>query len=160
MLGKLMSGELSSWEPITGTDMPVTIYGRQSNSGTHSFVKKKLGIEFSRDAKEMSGNAQILESVKLDRSAIGYVGAGYISAAGEGPAGGGIKILKIAGNGQAAVSPVDKSAIHSGLYYFQRPLFQFIPVKSWEKVQPFLQFEMSEAGKALIEKEGYYNIQK
>lgn len=160
MLSKIMSGEYPSWKPLTGKDIPVTIYGRQSNSGTHSFIKKKLKIEFSRDAKEMSGNAQILESVKLDVSGIGYVGAGYISAAGLSKNHTGIKVLKVATKGAAAVSPLDKAAILQHRYYFQRPLFQFIPAHSWEKVQPFLQFEMSKAGRELIEREGYYNINK
>lgn len=158
-LSKIMSGEYSSWEPVTGKNMPVTIYGRQSNSGTHSFIKQKLKIEFSRDAKEMNGNAQILESVRQDISGIGYVGAGYISENSMGQNNGGVKILKIAEKDKAAVSPLDKTAIQNHLYYFQRPLFQFIPARSWEKVQPFLQFEMSSAGQELIEKEGYYNVQ-
>jgi phosphate transport system substrate-binding protein len=60
-LTKVLSGEYKTWKKVTGQDIPVNIYGRQSNSGTHSFVSKKLKIEFSHDAKEMNGNAQIIE---------------------------------------------------------------------------------------------------
>src|SRR5690606_34869191 len=57
-LGKIMNGEITNWSEITDVDLAINIYGRQSSSGTHSFVKKKLKIEFTNAAKEMTGNAQ------------------------------------------------------------------------------------------------------
>lgn len=155
-LSKILSGEYKTWKSITGQNIPINIYGRQSNSGTHSFVRKKLKIEFSRDAKEMNGNAQIMEGVKMDASGIGYVGAGYILNDGNNQP---IKVLKISKfKGGPAVSPMDKKAIIAKKYYFQRPLFQFIPVTSWDKVSAFINFEKSAAGQKLIQASGYYII--
>lgn len=155
-LTKVLSGEYKTWKPVTGQDVAVNIYGRQSNSGTQSFVRRKLKIEFSRDAKEMNGNAQIMEGVKMDVSGIGYVGAGYIMHDGTDQP---IKVLKISKEkGEAAVSPLDKAAIVARKYYFQRPLYQFIPEKSWEKVSAFIDFEKSAAGRKLIQASGYYII--
>lgn len=156
-LAKILSGEHKNWKQASAGDNPITIYGRQSNSGTHSFVRKKLGIRFSRNAKEMNGNAQILEAIKQDVTGIGYVGAGYLINGYSSKSN--VKILKISGApGDKAISPLDAGAIQSQLYFFQRPLYQFIPATSWQKVQPFLQYEMSAEGKMIIEKEGYYNI--
>lgn len=158
-LAKILNGQYTTWQPVTGQDVPVTIYGRQSNSGTHSFVQKKLGINFSRNAKEMNGNAQILEAVKIDASAIGYVGAGYI-ARGTGASALPVKVLRIAQQaGTSAISPLDEAAIQQHTYFFQRPLYQFIPERSWSKVQSFIQYEMSADGKAQIRKDGYYIVQ-
>jgi phosphate transport system substrate-binding protein len=67
-LADLLSGKSRTWQQITGQSMAVNIYGRQNNSGTYSFVQKKLGIQFSSDAKEMNGNAQIIEGIKTDES--------------------------------------------------------------------------------------------
>lgn len=157
-LAKILSGEYADWKPLTGQELPITIYGRQSNSGTHSFVQKKLQIQFSRNAKEMNGNAQILESVKMDAAAIGYVGAGYI-ASGAGAKSSLVKILRIAEKpGSRSISPLDEQAIKQHLYYFQRPLYQFIPESSWEKVQSFVNYEMGAQGKRIIRREGYYII--
>lgn len=157
VLSNILSGNTTSWKAITGSDLPVNIYGRQSNSGTHQFIGRKMGISFSRAAKEMNGNAQIIEAVKMDPSGIGYVGAGYVS----GNLGIQVKVLSISTKpGQKAVSPMDAAAIKNGLYFFQRPLFQFIPQSSIEKVSDFLAFEQSEKGLDIIRKAGYYPVIK
>ncbi|MBA5791830.1 PstS family phosphate ABC transporter substrate-binding protein [Flavobacterium sp. xlx-214] len=158
-LGKILSGEITNWSEITDSNLPINIYGRQSSSGTHSFVKKKLKIEFSNAAKEMTGNAQILEGVKADKSGIGYVGAGYV---GHDPAvNTAFKILKIKETKTSeAYSPIDPNTINNSLYFFQRPLYQFVLADSWEKVKPFIDFEKSAKGKKMIEEHGYYVIEK
>jgi len=154
-LGKVLNGNIQNWNELTTVDMPINIYGRQSSSGTYSFMKKKLKIEFAPKAKEMTGNAQIIEGVKADKSGIGYVGAGYLSSDSEDKQG--VKVLKIKKTAQdTAYSPVDAYAINNNLYYFQRPLYQFIIAKSWEKVKPFIDFEIGDKGVQIIRDHGYY----
>lgn len=156
-LREIMSGQIFGWRKILALDLPINIYGRQSSSGTHSFIKKKLGIEYSPKAKEMTGNAQIIEGIKMDKSGIGYVGAGYIS---KNPAQNkGIKVLKIKEKSSAlAISPLDQQAIKDKAYYFQRPLYQFIPLNQWDKTQAFIEFETMGKGREIIENSGYYLI--
>lgn len=157
-LSKIMKGEIKNWSEVTEMDLPINIYGRQSSSGTHSFVKKKLKIEFTNAAKEMTGNAQILEGVKADKTGIGYVGAGYVAH--DPSASQGVKVLKIkADDSLGFISPMDQSAINAGTYFFQRPLYQFVLEKSWDKVRPFINFERSERGKTLIQDHGYYILE-
>jgi len=158
-LRKILNGEITDWKEVCGTDMPINIYGRQSSSGTHSFVKKKLKIEFTSAAKEMTGNAQIMEGVKADKSGIGYVGAGYVAH--DPAANQSVKILKIKETAESeARSPIDPETINKSLYFFQRPLYQFVLKESWEKVKPFIDFEKSPEGKKMIEDHGYYIIEK
>src|SRR5690606_32829979 len=45
-LGKILDGKIKNWSEITSNNLPINIYGRQSSTGTHSFVKKKLKIDF------------------------------------------------------------------------------------------------------------------
>lgn len=158
-LGKILSGVYTSWKPLTGEDLPINIYGRQSNSGTHSFIKQKLKIEFSAHAKEMNGNAQIMEAVKVDKSGIGYVGAGYVLGAAT-SSDNIVKVLKIAAPGGKAISALDETAILNNQYFFQRPLYQFIRKASAEKVASFIAFEKSAAGLAIIKSSGYYPVNK
>ena len=86
----MLNGEYQNWSSLCDEDLPITIYGRQSNSGTHDYVEKKLDIDFTPYAKQMNGNAQILEAIKADHSGIGYVGAGYVIHGGSK----GIKVLR------------------------------------------------------------------
>ncbi|MDX2173625.1 MAG: substrate-binding domain-containing protein [Bacteroidota bacterium] len=155
-LKKVLSGEYKNWSVLTTKKLPINIYGRQSNSGTYDFVKKKLKIQFSPYAKQMNGNAQILEAIKVDNSGIGYVGAGYIMKGYEN----GIKILTIYTDYSQATSPLDAEKIAANSYFFQRPLYQYYRTNNYQKIKPFLDFEKSDAGKKIILTSGYYPILK
>ncbi|OQP63859.1 phosphate ABC transporter substrate-binding protein [Niastella vici] len=156
-LGKILSGEYNNWVTLTGKNLPINIYGRQSNSGTHDFVKQKLAIDFSPYAKEMNGNAQIIEAVKADRSGIGYVGAGYVMEAGKSNQK--IKVLKIVTSKNAlAQLPSAPEAVIKNSYYFKRPLYQFIKKEAREKAAAFLAFEKSDTGRAIIRSAGYFPV--
>lgn len=155
-IGKILSGEINNWATITDNKMPITIYGRQSNSGTHDYVKSILSIKFSPYSKQMNGNAQIIEAIKADESGIGYVSAGYVLKG----ATTGIKVLKVYSGNSMAVSPLDAIKIASGEYFFQRPLFQYFRKDDFQKIKPFLDFEKSENGAKIIQLSGYYPVGK
>ncbi|MDF7821398.1 substrate-binding domain-containing protein [Runella sp. MFBS21] len=151
-LRNIFSGKIRQW---TFKQLPMTIYGRQSNSGTHSYLKQKLGIDFSLYAKEMNGNAQIIEAVKADKGGIGYAGAGYVIKNGK-QQGTGFKILKVYEKNALAYSPLDFDAVVHKKYYFQRPLYQYILKSSYAKALPLLTFEKSIEGQKIIINNGYF----
>lgn len=154
-LAGILNGKYKNWYPLTGKKMPINIYGRQSNSGTHDFIKNRLNINFTPYAKQMNGNAQILEAIKTDHSGIGYVGAGYVMHG----SGDGIKVLTVyLSKNEKAISPLDAAMIAAGRYFFQRPLFQYYKTASYNKIKPFLDFEKSGSGKKIIESSGYYPV--
>jgi len=153
-IAKILNGTLNDWSKLNQAPNEIIIYGRQSNSGTHDFIKKVLGIQFSPYAKQMNGNAQILEAIKQDITGIGYVSAGYVI---NGNANG-IKVLKVYHENSSAISPLDLKAIASNKYFFQRPLFQYYRKNNFQKVEQFLQFEKSIIGKKIIQKSGYYPV--
>ena len=156
-LAFILNGNYKNWSSVTQKNMPINIYGRQSNSGTHDFIKKKLRIDFTPYAKQMNGNAQILEAIKTDHSGIGYVGAGYVAKGGIR----GIKVLTIySETNQPPVSPLDATMIAADKYYFQRPLFQYYKADSYNKIKPFIDFEKTDAGKKIIQSGGYYPVNK
>ena len=159
-LSKILDGSYQNWSTLCNTNKKINIYGRQSNSGTYDFVKNKLNIQFSVNAKEMNGNAQIIEAIKADGSGIGYVGAGYVlgSRTADGTP---IKVLKIGKtNNGPFYSPLDPEAVFSHLYYFRRHLFQYILSSSSDNAAAFIDFEESPAGAAIIKASGYYPIIK
>ncbi|MBL0358440.1 MAG: substrate-binding domain-containing protein [Chitinophagaceae bacterium] len=156
-LTNILAGHYKNWLPLTNKNKVINIYGRQSNSGTHDFIKKKLDIDFTPYAKQMNGNAQILEAIKADHSGIGYVGAGYVAKGSNK----GIKVLLVyPRKNQPAVSPLDAAMIAAGNYYFQRPLLQYYKADTYSKIKPFIDFEKSDEGKKIIQAAGYYPVNK
>ncbi len=155
-LGKIFSGEIQNWQQLDGSDGLISLYGRQSNSGTFMYFRERvLGKDYAPSIKQMNGNAQILEAVKADPNAIAYIGFGYLTDE-SGALRQGIKVLKLAAkSGQTAVSPLNRMAIKAGLYPLTRPLFQCTNGEPAGKIRAFYEFEKSEAGQKIITKNGY-----
>lgn len=155
-LGKIFSGEIQNWKQLDKKSGLVSLYGRQSNSGTFMYFRERvLGKDYSSDVKQMNGNAQILEAVKADPNAIGYIGFGYLTDE-TGALREGIKVIKLAKKGgENAISPLDKVAIKAGLYPLTRPLFQFTNGEPSGKIRAFFDFENSPEGQKIIAKNGY-----
>lgn len=155
-LALILSGTEQNWNFLTQTNRPINIYGRQNNSGTYEYIKNKLNIKFSTNALQMSGNAQILEAIKVDNSGIGYVGAGYIMNGNHKD----LQVLKIYNDNTNAISPLDTKKILSGEYYFQRPLYQYYKKSDFKRIKPIFDFEKTKTGKKIIELSGYYPTNK
>lgn len=156
-LQALFSGQYRNWQQLNLPEGSITLYGRQSNSGTYDYLKAKLGIRFSPYAKEMNGNAQIIEAVMADKGGLGYVGAGYVMRDGK-QTDAGFRILKVYEPGKRARTPLEIEAVENGEYYFRRPLYQYILKTSYAKALPLLQFEQSAEGQRIIRANGYFPI--
>lgn len=155
-LGKIYAGDITDWQQIGGKPGIISLYGRQSNSGTFIYFREKvLGKDFSTALKQMNGTAQIIEAVKNDAGSIGYAGLGYVADQNGTPREG-FKVLKIAKKtGEKAFSPMDLEDIKAGFYPLTRPLYQFTDGLPTGKVLAFLEFEKSDFAKEIIQKNGY-----
>ena len=153
-IGKIYRGEVKNWSEVGGEDMAISLYGRQSNSGTYDFMKENVMFgEYSTSLKSMNGNAQIAESLAQDRSGIGYIGVGYAREAT------GIKVLKVAATGSTKYyGPLDSMDVKSGRYPITRPLNQYVDGMPKGAVKDFLVFELSSEGQAIVEKEGFFSV--
>ncbi len=153
-IGKIYRGEVKNWNEVGGNDLAITLYGRQSNSGTYDFMKENVMFgEYSTSLKSMNGNAQIAEALNQDASGIGYVGVGYAKEAK------GIKVLKVATKiGATYYDPFNSSDVKSGRYPITRPLNQYINGAPKGIVKDFIVFELSAEGQEIVEKEGFFAI--
>lgn len=153
-IGKIYRGEIKNWSEVGGEDLTISLYGRQSNSGTYDFMKENVMFgEYSSNLKSMNGNAQIAEALKQDKSGIGYVGVGYAKEAT------GIKVLKVAATGSTKYyGPLDPIDVKSGRYPITRPLNQYIDGMPKGATKDFIIFELSSEGQAIVEKEGFFAV--
>jgi phosphate transport system substrate-binding protein len=159
-VGAMYRGEVKNWKAVGGPSQPVSLYGRQSNSGTYVFMQEfVLGNKnYSPDMKEMNGNAQIIEGVIQDPGGIGYVGVGYLYDENH-QIRKGIKVLKISKEPDGAgFLPTDKASIESGDYPISRPLYMATNGKPNNDIAAFLGWIVSPEGQAIVEREGFFTI--
>jgi len=153
-VGKIYRGDVKNWKDVGGPDMTISLYGRQPNSGTYDFMKEEiLKSDYSSKMRQMNGNAQIVEAVKTDKTAIGYIGVGYAKEAS------GIVVVKIAAQaGARYVDPLNTEDVKNGSYPITRPLQQYINGKASGDVKDFISFELGPKGQEIVEKEGFFAI--
>lgn len=159
-VGSLYRGEIKNWKTLGNFEKPVSLYGRQSNSGTYVFMQEHVlgNKNYSADMKEMNGNAQIIESVIQDEGGIGYVGVGYLYDK-DGKIRKGIKVLTISkAPGAPAFSPLDKAAVDSGDYPAARPLYMATSGKPSAESAGFIAWVTGPEGQKIVEREGFFTI--
>lgn len=158
-IGQIYRGEITHWKQVGGPDVPITLYGRQPNSGTFVFFREAVVKgDYSNKMNQMNGNAQILEAVKKDLGGIGYVGIGYVINDAGKPVEG-VHLLEVAKDARSApASPLKSENIMSGAYPLTRPLYQYFNAHNRAKVEAFIKFELSPEGVAIIKKDGFYPL--
>jgi len=160
-IGKIFRGDITNWKEVGGKDAKISLYGRQSNSGTFVFLRDfVLKGDYSPNMKAMNGNAQIVESLKRDTEGIGYAAVGYVVNEKE-EVMPGIKIVNVSKDAKSeAYSPAKMENVMSLRYPITRPLNHYTNGKPTGKVLDFLRFELSDEGQTIVRKEGFFPVQK
>ncbi len=155
-IGQIFRGEVTNWKGVGGPDAPITLYGRQSNSGTFVLFRDMvLKGDYSQKMRRMNGNSQIVEAVRADKTGLGYVGVGYVKEAK------GITVLDVATHeGAPYASPLNAEDVKTGKYPIARPLNQYVNGTPTGKVKAFIAFELSAEGQKIVEEQGFFPIPK
>ena len=151
---------ISTWGQLglTGdwAEMPISLYGRNSASGTYGFFKEHaLGNgDFRDEVKEQPGSASVVQGVTKDRAGIGYSGIGYRTS--------GVKALALAPKTGAAPVAATPEHVYDGTYPLARFLFVYInrdPDKPADPlVREFVTFIFSKEGQEVVIKDGYLPV--
>ncbi|GAB6137521.1 PstS family phosphate ABC transporter substrate-binding protein [Halanaerobaculum tunisiense] len=157
-IGAIYRGEITNWKEVGGPDKEITLYGRQSNSGTFVYFRDNvLEADYSANMNRMNGNAQIVEAVKADESAIGYVGIGYVVD--DGDVTEGLDIVNVAKDSSSDyATPLKPENVKTGKYPLARPLNQYTNGQPSGAVLEFLKYELSEEGQETAVEEGFYPV--
>ncbi len=152
-VGAIYRGEITNWSEVGGDDLEITLYGRQSTSGTYVFfMELVVQGEYSERKRNMAGTSDIVEAVIGDGGGIGYAAIGYANEDG-------VKALDIAADeGSEAYDPTVLENVTSGDYPLTRPLYQYMAGKPEGALLDYLLFEVSEAGQNIVLDEGFYPI--
>ena len=150
------AADISTWGQ-TGlkgdwANKPISIYGRNSASGTYGYFKKKALFkgDYKDTVKEQPGSASVVLGVTEDVGGIGYSGIGYKTS--------GVKAIALSKKGGEAYTPNYENVL-SGKYPLGRLLYVNVvkePNKPLPKlVKEFLKFVLSKEGQEIVVKDGY-----
>ena len=152
--------DITSWGqlglPGAWAATPLSLYGRNSASGTYGFFKDhtlKNG-DFKDSVKEQPGSAAVVQGVTVDRGGIGYSGIGYATA--------GVRPVALAEKeGGKCVDATAENA-YSGEYPLARFLYVYVNRPPGKPLDPltreFAKLVLSREGQQVVVKDGYFPI--
>jgi len=149
--------DLKTWGQLglTGdwANRPLSIYGRNSASGTYGFFKEHVmkNGDYKTTVKEQPGSASVVQGVTEDRFGIGYSGIGYKTS--------GVKAVPLAENDKAAYSDGSYADVQSGKYPLWRYLYIYVNKAPGKPLDPlvaeFVKLIFSKEGQEAVVKDGY-----
>jgi phosphate transport system substrate-binding protein len=149
--------EIRTWGDLglTGewADKPMSLYGRNSASGTYGFFKENALFkgDFKDSVKEQPGSSSVVQAVASDRQGIGYSGIGYKTAD--------VRPVAVsAKTGGACMDPTSENG-YTGKYPLSRFLYLYLNQKPGVPLDPlrqeFLKYVLSRDGQEAVVKDGY-----
>jgi phosphate transport system substrate-binding protein len=149
--------DISTWGqvglPGPWEKLPISLYGRNSASGTYAYFKEhalKKG-DYKDTVKEQPGSAAVVNAVANDRAGIGYSGIGYKTSE--------VRALPLAKDAKSALAEPSFENALNGSYPLGRALYVYIAKKPNEPLSPlvkeFLKFVLSKEGQSVVVKDGY-----
>lgn len=85
----IFNGTYTNWNQVGGNDHSISLFGRDSASGTYASFKDlvlKQKENYSSAMQQFNSNALIVPEVENNEGGVGYVGIGYAKEATEGTA--------------------------------------------------------------------------
>lgn len=149
--------DIATWGELglTGewANKPVSLYGRNSASGTYGYFKKHALFkgDYKDTVKEQPGSASVVQGTAEDRYAIGYSGIGYITS--------GVRAVPLAKKDGQPVATAAMENVMNGKYPLARFLYIYINKEPGQQLDPlvreFLKFVFSKEGQEIVIKDGY-----
>ena len=134
---------------------PITVYGRNSASGTYSFFKARVMAagNFKRTVQEIPGSSALVQAVGTDRFGVGYSGIGYKA--------GNVRVLPLSEKGGEPFEPSFENCLN-GRYPLARPIYLYVTDSRESglspRLQAFMRYVLSEQAQAVLVEEGFFPI--
>ena len=134
---------------------PISLYGRNSASGTYGYFKKKalFGGDYKNSVKEQPGSSSVVGGIAQDSFGMGYSGIGYKTAD--------VRALAL-GKDEGALVEASAANAYTGKYPLARFLYVYINHKPNGELDPlrreFVRYIFSKQGQEDVLKAGYYPV--
>jgi len=153
-LRRIYIGQITNWSQVGGSNVPITVFSRDSNSGTYGFFQQVVlknqnwgkGVRFSPSTSEEA------REVARSQGGIAYGGVAYFKNNNK------VKIIGIsAKEGSPAVMPTEAS-VRNRSYPIWRYLYYYTNGKPKGQTKTFIDYCLSPAGQQIVEQVGYYSL--
>ena len=142
----------------TGTDATamISMYGRNSASGTYGFFKKNALAkgDYKDEVKEQPGSASVVQGVAEDRYGIGYSGIGYRTSD--------VRVVPLADDPTDGFKDASMENVLDGTYPLGRFLYLYINKTPGKPLDPmvreFCRYIFSKEGQEVVIKDGYMPV--
>ncbi|MEP6933616.1 MAG: substrate-binding domain-containing protein, partial [Nitrospirota bacterium] len=134
----------------------VSIYGRNSASGTYGFFKEQAlkNGDYKDEVKEQPGSASVVQSVSEDQSGIGYSGIGYLTSS--------VRAVPLAEKEGASFKEATQQNADDGSYPLRRHLYLYVNKAPNKPLDPivgeFIKFIYSKEGQQVVVKDGFFPL--
>lgn len=144
---QIFTGEVTDWSAVGGSSGKISVYTRNTSSGTYSdwkelAMKKR---DYAPSSQKMAGNEQIAAEVGKNQNGVGYVGMAYDKASG-------IKVVSIDG-----VTPSQQTVL-SKTYPYARPTFYYTNGEPSGAAKEFVAFTVGSTGQKIVGQVGFVPI--
>lgn len=153
------ASDVSEWGGVdldAWAGKPISLYGRNSASGTYGFFKDHALCkgDFKDTVKEQPGSASVVQGVEKDLYGIGYSGMGYSTS--------GVRRVPVASEVGATAYQANVENVISGDYPLARFLYVYVNKAPEEPLDPlvleFLRYVLSADGQEQVEKDGFIAV--
>ncbi len=153
--------DITKWGDLglTGewADKPISIYGRNSVSGTYGYFKEVALFhgDYKDTVKEQPGSSAVVQGVASDKYGIGYSGIGYKTAD--------VRAVPL-GKKEGDYYEANAENAYSGKYPLARFLYVYVNKNPNQSLDPlraeFIRYVLSKQGQQIVLKDGFYPVSK
>ncbi len=141
---QIFTGDVTDWSAVGGKPGKISIYTRNTSSGTYSdwkelAMKKR---DYAPSSQKMAGHEQIASEVSKNPSGIGYVGLAYMKV-------NGLKVITVEG-----VKP-SEATVKNKSFPYARPTFFYTNGDAHGLAGKFIDFTLSPAGQKICSTVGF-----
>lgn len=139
---KIYSGDITNWKDVGGNDAKIHVITREEGSGTRSAFESLVmdKVEINPRSIVQDSNGTVRQLTGEDPNAIGYISLGLVNPS--------VKSLELDG-----VAATHENVIN-GSYNLSRPFLFVSNGEPTGDVKLFIDYVLSEEGKALLNREG------
>ncbi|WP_292003065.1 phosphate ABC transporter substrate-binding protein [Chlorobium sp.] len=143
-IADIYKGRITNWNQVGGPNARIVVIQRESNSGTQEAFKELVmgkTAQISKTAETQSSNGAIKNRVSSTRSAIGFVGLGFVDRS----------VKPVAVNG-VLPSPL---TVRNSTYPVSRPLYMYTNGQPAGSLKKFIDLPKTPDGKRMIGELGF-----